>query len=79
MSLEGVLSAKFKMENQSSKNQSSLQSSSTTQIKRQTAIKVWLSNLTNGSFVKGSANNENFIPSYVECANKKISRVNIIS
>jgi hypothetical protein len=59
--------------------QSNIQNNTSHQIKRQTAIRIWLSNLNNGSFVKGSTNNEQFIPSYVDCNNKKVSRVNIIA
>ena len=44
-------------------------------FERQTAYKVWLSNLYNGNFVKSD---EEFKPSYVAVNNKNISRVNLI-
>jgi len=48
-------------------------------IQRQTAHKIWLSNLNNGTFVQGFKSSEGFSPSYVEIKDLKISRVNVIA
>lgn len=45
-------------------------------IKRQTAIKVWISNLLNGQYIKQDGE---FEPNYVEVNGKKIGRVNLIA
>ena len=43
---------------------------------RQTAYKVWIANLQNGTYTKQSGEWE---PNYVACNNQKISRVNILA
>ncbi|MBT4577078.1 hypothetical protein HOM13_03275 [Candidatus Woesearchaeota archaeon] len=48
-------------------------------MQRQVAFKIWISNLNNGNFVKGSKNGENFIPSCVELKDSQVSRVNIVA
>lgn len=48
-------------------------------MQRQVAFKIWISNLNNGNFVKGSKNGESFIPSCVELKDNKVSRVNIVA
>ncbi len=50
-----------------------------TPIQRQIAHKIWLSNLNNGTFVRGSKSSDGFIPSFTQVHDKKISRVNIIA
>jgi 23S rRNA maturation-related 3'-5' exoribonuclease YhaM len=44
-------------------------------IGRQTAYKIWISNLLNGTFTKQPGE---WDPNYLECNGKKVSRVNII-
>ncbi len=48
-------------------------------MQRQVAFKIWISNLNNGTFVKGSKNGESFIPSCVELKDSNISRVNLVA
>lgn len=43
---------------------------------RQTAYKIWISNLINGKYIKQSGEWE---PNYVECNGLKVSRVNILA
>ncbi len=45
-------------------------------IKRQTAVKIWISNLVNGNYVKQDGD---FESNYVEVNGKQIGRVNIIA
>jgi len=46
------------------------------QIKRQTAVKVWISNLLNGTYTKQEGE---FEPNYIEVSGKQIGRVNLIA
>ncbi len=48
-------------------------------IQRQTAHKIWLSNLNNGRYTQGFKSQESFSPSYVEIGKLQISRVNIVA
>lgn len=47
-----------------------------TSIERQTAYKLWLSDLHNRSMIKQEGE---FMPSYIEVRNKKINRINVIA
>jgi len=46
------------------------------QIKRQTAVKIWISNLLNGTYTKQEGE---FEPNYIEVNEKQVGRVNLIA
>ncbi|MBT6941378.1 hypothetical protein HN992_02960 [Candidatus Woesearchaeota archaeon] len=48
-------------------------------IQRQIAKKLWLSSLDEGTFHKGSRNGDEFIASYLEMEENRVSRVNILA